>query len=470
MKKLLSESFASDPRVVEAKRLLMEALSDHQRRLDGIRPSEAERRAHYEESVGRLGKVRARPLALPYIGSGLGKGALVELADGSVKLDLISGIGVHCLGHSHPEVVEACFQATLHDIVMQGNLQQNEEALTLSELLLEMANRTGADLTHCFLTTSGAMANENALKIAFQKAHPADRLLAFEGGFAGRSLALSQVTDRADYRRGLPGTVEVDYIPFYNSDRPDQSTERALEALRGHLARHPGRHAAMCFELVLGEGGFYEGRREFFVPLMDLLKRAGISILIDEIQTFGRTEQPFSFQHFGLDPYVDLVTVGKLTQACATLFKEELKPSAELVSQTFIASTSALTAGLAILKHLVGGGYFGPEGKNAQIQEQFHTRLTDLATRHPSWIKGPFGLGTMIAFTPLDGSKETARALVQTLFTEGVAAYTAGEKPCRIRFLVPAGAVTLEDIDKAFEILERCLATVAGDASEKGTP
>ena len=64
------------------------------------------------------------------------------------------------------------------------------------------------------------MANENALKAAFQKRFPANRVLAFEHGFAGRTLALSQVTDKPAYRKGLPETLAVDHIPFFDPARP----------------------------------------------------------------------------------------------------------------------------------------------------------------------------------------------------------------------------------------------------------
>ncbi len=465
MRRLVFEELASDPRVEEARKLLLEALSDHQSRIRGVRAPERKRKASFKKKVNRLGQIRARPLALPYLGSGIGRGALVELADGSGKYDFISGIGVHYLGHSHPALLEACLEAALQDIVMQGNLQQNEEALILSERLLEIANQGGAKFAHCFLTTSGAMANENAFKIAFQKRFPADRLLAFEGSFAGRTLALSQVTDRPNYRQGLPQTLSVDYVPFFDPQQPKRSAEKALEILRDHLARYPGRHAAMCFELVQGEGGFYPGRREFFTPLMEQLKQEGVAIMVDEIQTFGRTSHPFAFQYFGLDQYVDMVTVGKLTQVCATLFRSEFKPSPELVSQTFIASTSALMAGRVILDHLLDGGYFGSKGKIAQLHKDLKGRFDELAVRHPGWLSGPFGIGAMVAFTPFDGSKEKTRALVQVLFEEGVVSFMAGEGPSRVRFLVPVGAVNADDVDAVMDILERSLARVAGKSA-----
>jgi len=175
---------------------MLEALADHQERITGVKPPDPALRTPYEQVLREFGRIRAGNLFYPYIGSGIGRGPLVELADGSVKYDFISGIGVHHWGHSHPVLVEAALDAALRDTVMQGNLQQNMESVELARTLLDAATASGAGLKHCFFSTSGAMANENALKIIFNKRAPADRLLALDGCFAGRTLGLSQVTDR----------------------------------------------------------------------------------------------------------------------------------------------------------------------------------------------------------------------------------------------------------------------------------
>src|SRR5438046_748950 len=192
MSKLIAPSLFADPRVAEAKQLLRAAVADHQKNITGVRPPNPELKISYEELVKQFSHSRGGALYFPYLGSGIGNGALVELADGSVKYDMISGIGVHYFGHSNPTLVDAGVDAAIRDTVMQGNLQQNVESAPLSKTLIAMANRSGQEtrIAHCFLTSSGAMANENALKIAFQKHAPASRVLAFAHGFAGRSMAL----------------------------------------------------------------------------------------------------------------------------------------------------------------------------------------------------------------------------------------------------------------------------------------
>lgn len=454
---LHSERFLHDPRVTEARRLVLEALAEHQGGLAGILPPDAALSPAARETMGEFGRLRGSELYFPFLGSGFGRGALVELSDGSVKYDFISGIGVHMLGHGHPSVVGAAFDGAVRDTVMQGNLQQHEETIGFLELLQKAATESGAGLDHIYLTTSGAMANENALKILFQKKSPADRLLAFDGCFAGRTLALSQVTDKAAYRQGLPNTLGVDYIPFFDYRDPKGSESRALTALDRITARYPGRHAGMILELIQGEGGFYPGESGFFRALMSSLRNKGIPILVDEIQTAGRTSRLFAFQHFGLDEFVDVVTVGKLTQVCATLYKKEFKPGPGLISQTFTGSTVAFHAGRAILCELLGGGYFGPAGRIQKLHEHMVRRLSEIGSRHPGQLEGPFGVGAMIAFSVLDGSEERTKEFVKRLFDAGVIAFTSGRSPLRVRFLLPVGAVTEDDLDKAAVILESVL-------------
>lgn len=462
MAELEADGLRNDPRVTEAKRLLRDTLRDHQARLTGVRPADPARKQAYEETLKRFAGLRGAPLYYPYLGSGMGRGALVELADGSVKYDFITGIGVHYLGHNHPALLDAGVDAALENTVMQGNLQQNAVSEKLLGRLIAAANKRGAKLAHGFLTSSGAMANENALKAIFQKKFPAHRVLAFEHCFAGRTMAMSQITDKAQYRQGVPETLKVDYVPFFDPEDPAGSTARAVDALKGHLARYPGAHAAMIFELIQGEGGGYlPGTPEFFKALMTQCRASGVAILMDEIQTFGRTSELFAFQHFDLDGFADVVTLGKLTQACATLITSEFQPKAGLISQTFTAPSASIHAALAILDAIDAQGFLGRDGKIMRLSRKFTGLLADLERRRPDLAAGPFGCGGMIAFTPLGGDPDKAARYLRKLFDAGVIGFVAGGKPARARFLLPVGGMEESDIDAAFPLLESILIATA---------
>jgi acetylornithine aminotransferase len=451
---LAAELLKNDPRLKEAKQLILAAVAEHQKQLVSVRPPNPEMVGDYEKLLQEFGQIRGGNIFFPYLGSGLGNGPFVELADGSVKLDLITGIGVHGYGHSHPLLIDAGIDAAIGDTVMQGNLQQNTDSCDLVRLLVETACESGAELKHCLLSTSGAMANENSLKMAFQKNHPANRVMAFSHCFAGRTLALAQVTDKAKYRVGLPDTLSVDYIPFFKRDDPEKSTRSAVDHFHYHLNRHPGKYAALWMELVQGEGGYYEGDANFFRALIDVAKENNIAVIADEVQTFCRTTRPFAFQHFGLDQLVDIVTIGKISQVCATLFTDHYKPQPGLVSQTFTGSTWGIVAAKAIIQGLVNNGNFGVEGKNVQFNQHFAKGLQAIAEKFPGAISGPHGVGGMVAFTPFDGSAEVANDMVKRLYHAGLMSFMAGGNPSRVRFLLPLGCVDFSHIDLACQIIE----------------
>ncbi len=441
-----------DPRVIEAKKLLMEVVKERQADISEIRPADPTLAKNYLELIEQCGRERGGALWFPFVGAGIGNGPFVKLLDGSVKYDFISGIGVHHFGHSHPEIISSSIDAAISDTIMQGHLQQNADQIELINLLVKESG-----LDHCFLSTTGAMANENGLKIALQKNAPANRVLAFERAFCGRTWVMAQVTEKHDVRDGLPVNLGVDYIPFYDPARPEESTRRATEELKKYLKRYPKQHAAMICELIQGEGGFYPGSTEFFTEIMSILKEHHIAVIIDEVQTFGRTSRLFAFQHFGLEEFADIVTIGKLSQVCATLYKTEYKPRPGLLSQTFTSSTQAIHAAKVIIHLMINQQFFGEEGKNHQVHQQFVKRFEEIRKRSPELIKGPYGIGAMIAFTPLGGEAVRVKTFVDRLYQAGVLSFICGKEPTRTRFLPPVGAITEQDIDNVCIILEETL-------------
>lgn len=446
------DPLSNDPRVQQAKTLLLEAISERQSGIKGLSPPDPKKKIEYHKLLEAFKEARGAPLWHPYIGSGVGRGALVELLDGSVKYDLISGIGPHYFGHSHRIYMEACVDAALSDTVMEGHLQQNVDTLALMRQLIGLSG-----MDHCFLSSTGVMANENALKICFQKRFPANRLLAFEHCFMGRTLAASQITDKAQFREGLPQTLFVDYIPYYDYQDPEGSAEKTLNVLYNYLKRHPNQFAAMAFELVQGEGGFYSGTRDYFRAIMEVLRSEGIMIIVDEVQTFGRTPQLFAMQYFGVEDLADIVTIGKLSHVCATLFKKNVAPKPGLLSQTFISSTSAIRASIAIITELTKGGYYGPHGLIEKLHLKFQDILFKLSEKYPHLIQGPFGVGAMVGFSVYKGDPEKTVAFVKALFDAGVIAFTAGSMPMRVRFLPPIAVLDDNDYTIIGNVLEEVL-------------
>ena len=416
----------------------------------------------YARAVREVGRLRGRPLSLPALASGLGRGARVRLADGSTKLDFIGGIGVYGFGHGDRDLLETAVAAAASDVVFQGHLLPGPEYLRLSRALLR---HSGPRLRHVWLSLSGAIANENALKIVFQKHAPADRVVVFEGGFAGRTTALAELTDKAAYREGLPLRGAALLVPFYDPSAPD-STARSLAAFDAHLRRYPGRIAAMLFELVQGEGGIRTAPREFFEALMRRCRAARVAVWVDEVQTFARTGELFAFRTLGLEEWVDVATAGKILQGSAVLFSKPYNPKPGLVAGTFAGAGVGMAVGARIIERLESEGYLGPEGRVAVLGQRVARRFEALARRCPRGVDRVEGVGAMHAFVPLDGRADTAQALLQAAFEEGLLVFTAGAEPTRIRLLLPVNTSD-EELEVGFAILEKALRRVA---EERGLP
>ena len=414
----------------------------------------------YAQAMQQIAELRGRPLFLPIVLSGLGSGARLRLADGRTILDFIGGIGVYAFGHSDRDLLETAVVAAARDVVFQGNLAPGLEQSRLSRLLLSHASPR---LAHAWLSVSGAMANENAVKMIWQKHYPAHFIVAFENAFAGRTTTMAEVTDKPGFREGLPLRGNVLYVPFFDP-RIEGGMQRSLAALDAHIKRYPGQIAGMIFELVQGEGGFNTAPREFFVALMERCREAKIAVWVDEVQTYARTGELFAHQTFGLADYVDLVTVGKILQGSAVLYTKDYNPREGLVAGTFAGATVGLTVGARIIERLAGEGYLGANGRVAGIARRVAARFDALALRMPRAIGARSGIGAMQAFIPFDGAPATTNAIIKAAFEEGVLVFGAGKDPMKIRMLLPVN-VTDEELDAGFAALENALQRVA---KEKG--
>lgn len=444
----------SHPKFQRGLDLIMEAVAEVQTSAEPIENG-------YQQQLQRVAQLRGRPLFFPYIGSGVGRGAKVRTGDGRWLLDFAIGIGVHFFGHSHPDLVRTALTAAASDVVMQGNLQANAE---YSDLLDALLSHAAPHLTHGWLSLPGAEANENALKLIRYHHQPAHAVIAFRRCFHGRTTTMAEITDRPDYRKGQPQRERVFYLPFYDAENPN-STQETLTTLRAILDQNPGLIATCIFELVQGESGFRTAPREFFVPLMETLKERGVAVWIDEIQTFGRTGELFAFQRLDLAQYVDVVTVGKLLQNSALLFRKEYQPDPGLISGTFAGSTVGMAVGRRIVEKLATENYLGPEGKIATLEQQVRDGLARLQRDVPGSIQAVSGIGAMWAFEPATASHEGIKALLQECYRNGLILYYAGvgEGPYRIRMFLPGGALTVDELNEGLDILRFSVQRVMGN-------
>lgn len=421
----------------------------------GIKAQTAENQDSGKKWMDLAGQFRGRPLHYPYVGSGAGRGPYVELEDGSIKMDLINGIGIHLFGHSHPRVIKAALRGAIMDVVTQGNLEPNKEYVSFTKKLVELAAKKSS-IKYAWLATCGTMANENALKLTRQKNSPARMILSFKNAFAGRSTMMAEVTDNTSYKQGLPDYNEVLRIPFFDRKDP-QSPDKSLRALKEHIARNEKNISCFSFEPMLGEGGYMPANREFFVPLLEFCRAHQIANWADEVQTFSRTGELFAFETLDIGKYIDLVTIAKTAQIGATLYTEEYNPKPGLIAGTFSGSTVSMTTGMEMIDMLVNENYLGKSGRIIQIYNKIISSLEKLeSTTCQGKISDACGMGLMIAFTPFEGKKEQVDLFLKKLFNNGIIAFGCGKDPVRARFLVPA-CIQDAEIQVAMDIIEKTL-------------
>ena len=436
------------PKFEQGLRLMLDAIAEAERSANPpLGP------AAMMAELDELASLRGRPAFYPYLGSGVGRGARSMLADGRWVLDLALGIGVHLFGHGNLDLIETAIRAAASDLVMQGNLVFNREYNLLMKALLAHAPRS---MAHCWLSLSGADANENALKLVRQKRGGRPGIIAFRGCFHGRTSAMAEITDRPDYRVGQPQTFPVRHLPFFDRHDPG-SAAATLAILRQIIAREGDQMAAMIVELVQGEAGFITAPREFFVPLFDECRRAGIAIWIDEVQTFARVSELFAADLLNLADYADVITIGKVFHGSALLLCKEFAPDPALISGTYSGATVPMAVARRIIEKLTSEQIFGPDGREKRLEKLARNHLERLSRAKPGLISEVDGVGAMIAFRIGDGSLNSTREFIGRCFDAGLVLYYGGHKPACVRLFLPAAVLTEDELDEAFGIMQRCL-------------
>jgi 4-aminobutyrate aminotransferase / (S)-3-amino-2-methylpropionate transaminase / 5-aminovalerate transaminase len=391
--------------------------------------------------------------------------------EGRRYIDFASGISVLNTGHVHPRVRAAiarqleklthtCFQVTPY-----------ESYVALAEALNALAPGAGAKKT-IFLTT-GAEAVENAIKIARFHTRRSG-IIAFSGGFHGRTLACSSLTGKVQpYKAGFgPMLPEIYHLPYPMSYH-GVSVEDSLQALEQLFKADvdPARVAAIIIEPVLGEGGFYAAPAEFLRRLRATCDGHGIVFIADEIQSgFGRTGRMFAIEHAGVVP--DLITIAKSVAGgvplSAVTGKAEImdSPGPGGLGGTFAGSPLACAAGLAVLEVMREEELL----KRAQEIGRFmSSRLKGLQVRFPS-LGEVRALGAMVAVELVKNGRadapdaELTKALVQAAGRRGLVILSCGVYSNVIRFLAP---LTIPDalLKEGFQLFEQALEEVTGTAS-----
>ncbi|WP_166925254.1 aspartate aminotransferase family protein [Flavobacterium poyangense] len=254
--------------------------------------------------------------------------------NGIEYLDLYSGHGVISIGHTQPDYV-AKLKNQLDHLGFYSNAIQNPLQVELAQKLGKLSGLEDYEL---FLCSSGAEANENALKLAsFHNGK--SRVVAFDNSFHGRTSAAVAVTDNKKIVAPINAQQEVTFLPLNQIDLVEAELQK-------------GDVSSVIIEGIQGVGGLDEGTTEFFKALEETCKKHDVVLILDEVQSgYGRSGKFFAFQHHGIN--ADIISVAKGMgngfPVGAILISPKFEASFGLLGTTFGGSHLSCAAGIAVL-------------------------------------------------------------------------------------------------------------------------
>ncbi len=402
---------------------------------------------------------------------------LVDARTGREYLDFFGCFGSTPIGWNPPSLRNPEFLARAADAVV--NKPANSDLYTTE--MADFVRAFGENLApegyqHFFFVDGGALAVENALKVAFDwkvrrnraKGVDADvgtKVLHFRHAFHGRS----------GYTMSLTNTdpAKVDYFPKFDWPRVDSPALRfpldeaalaeareaeaaSLAQIDAAFAQHGDDIAAILIEPIQCEGGDRHFRAEFLQALQARCERYDCLFLVDEVQVgFYTTGKTWCFEHYEVQP--DIIIFGKKSQQCGILAgpKIDLVPDNVFEVSSRINSTwGGNLVDMVRATQVIDTVREQDLGANAAARgEQWLEGMQAIAAESPELVSNVRGLGLVMGFDLPDGERRNAcRAARNGAGRLGMA---CGTRTVRFR---PHLAITAEDVERCLDLTRQALA------------
>ena len=361
-----------------------------------------------------------------------GEGASLYTLSGERYLDFGAGVAVTALGHAHPHLVAALVEqasklwhtSNLYNITGQQRLAERLTAATFADKV--------------FFCNSGAEALEGAIKTARKfhshNGHPERyRVVTFEGGFHGRTLATIAAGNQAKHLAGFGPKVDgFDQVPL--SD---------LDATRAAIGPET---AAILIEPVQGEGGVRHAGWAFLRALRELAYEHELLLIFDEVQTgIGRTGKLFAYEWTGIEPDIMAIAKGLGGGFPVGAFLATDEAAAGMVAgthgSTFGGNPLAMAVGNAVLDVVLDEDFLASVRHKSLLLKQ---RLAEIIDRHGAVIEDVRGEGLLIGLK----CKIPSAKLTDALFAQNMLSIGAGDNVVR---LLPPLIVSEAEIAEACE-------------------
>ncbi|SFG73927.1 L-lysine 6-transaminase [Pedobacter insulae] len=382
------------------------------------------------------------------------------------------------LGYNHPKMV-------------------NDENFKKNLLLAAIANPSNADvytqqyaefvatfskigipsyLPHAFFIAGGALAVENAIKVAmdwkvqknFAKGYKEEKgfkVLHFEKAFHGRSGYTLSLTNtlpdktkwfaKFDWPRVIVPEVKFP-LDGDNLAQAISTEEISIAQIKQAFADHKDDICAIIIEPIQSEGGDNHLREEFLIQLRQLADENEAFLIYDEIQTgVGLTGKFWCHQHFNEQARPDIIAFGKKMQICGILVGSKVDEIETNVFKVPSRINSTWGGNLVDMVRSTQILQIVAEDKlceNAATVGKYLTdKLNALAQKHDKMINVR-GRGLLASFDL--PNKEMRNTFIQKGLENNVMFLGCGNQTIRFR---PALCIEKQHIDLGMEVMEKIL-------------
>jgi L-lysine 6-transaminase len=404
---------------------------------------------------------------------------LVDARNGTRYLDLFTFFASNALGMNHPALAgDVTFRADLLDAALNKPSNSDVYTVAMARFVDTFARVLGAEhLPHLYFVEGGALAVENALKVAFDwksrwnAAHGIDpalgtRVLHLRHAFHGRSGYTMSLTNTDPVKVARFPKFDWPRIPapYLRSGVDIAEREReALTAARTAFVEHMHDIACFIMEPIQGEGGDHHFRPEFLQAMRHLCHEFDALFVLDEVQTgCGMTGTAWAFQQLGVLP--DVVAFGKKAQVCGVMaggrvdeVSDNVFAVSSRINSTWGGNLTDMVRARRILEVIERDGLIAGA---ADLGRHLLSGLTALAAAHEA-VTDVRGRGLMCAFS-LPDTDIRDRLVTALRVDERILMLGCGRRSVRFR---PALTVSVSDLDRAVAAVGRVLGRLGIDTT-----
>jgi 4-aminobutyrate aminotransferase-like enzyme len=401
------------------------------------------------------------------------RGSNIIDVDGNLYVDVTGAMFVTAAGHANPRISGAVAEQSAQLMHSAGCINPNVPRVKLAEKLAEI---TPGSLCASYIGNSGGEAVDMALKTA-RLYTGKNTVIAFQGGFHGKTLASLAVTSknffRAPWQPLLAGTTHSPYAYCYRCAFDLHYPECNLLCARylNHLLSNPSSGvadvAAVIVEPVQGLGGVIVPPPEFLGIVADTCRKRGVLLIVDEIITgFGRTGCLFAVERSQVVP--DIMVMGKGMASgfpvSAMITTREIAAcwEAEQHTSTFLGHPVGCAAALAGIQEILEKDLVQ---RSAELGAYMNGKLREMQARHP--LVGEVRSIGLLAAIELVKDRQTrapatqaAERMVKEALKRGVMATLRGGDYSNCMRLAPSFTITRDQLDFALGALDESLTVI----------